>query len=257
MLPIGDDNRDRLTTPYVNWALIALNLLVFVLFQGLGENIAFTYTFSAVPQEIVTGRDAVTPDETVLDPSTGRVYQLPGLQPTPISVYVTLLVSLFMHAGLAHIGGNMLFLWIFGDNIEDYLGHTRYLIFYLVCGVLASLVHVAATYALGQNPLTPSLGASGAISGVMGGYLLLFPQRRVTVLMFRFITQVPAIVAVGMWFVLQLVNSLGMLGGQSDGVAYAAHIGGFIAGLALVKVFALGKPPAYRPRRAYNDRYRF
>jgi membrane associated rhomboid family serine protease len=259
MLPLGDDNSDRRLTPFINWGLIAINLLVFVVFQGLGENDRFTYAFSTVPAEIVTGRDAITPDQTVN--YGGQLYRVPGLQPTPFSVYITLLTSMFMHGSLAHIAGNMLFLWIFGDNIEDYLGHVRYLIFYLTTGLLASLAHVASTFALGQDPLIPSLGASGAISGVLGGYLLLFPQRRVTVLLLRFLTQVPAIVAVGLWFVFQLVNGLGLLGGGSDGVAYAAHIGGFVAGLALVKFFALGLPPrqprVFDPYRPSSGPYRY
>jgi membrane associated rhomboid family serine protease len=165
------------------------------------------------------------------------------LEPTPWSVYITLLTSMFMHGGLAHLIGNMLFLWIFGDNLEDILGHVRYLIFYLVCGVLASLAHVGATFLFKGNPFIPSLGASGAISGVLGGYILLFPFRRVTVLLFRLLTTVPAWVALGLWFAFQFINGLGVLGGGSQvgGVAYGAHIGGFIAGLALVYVFTLGR----------------
>jgi len=243
MLPLSDDNHDRRSFPYVNIALIAINVLVFVFLQGLGDNDSFTYAFSTVPQEIVTGRDIVTEPQVVRDSATGQQFRIPGLEPTPLTVYLTLLVSMFMHGGLAHIAGNMWFLFIFGDNIEDALGHFRYLAFYLVCGLLASLAHVATTYAFGLDPLIPSLGASGAISGVMGAYLLLFPQRRVRVLIIRFITEVPAIVAIGLWFVFQIVSGLGYLGGQSDGVAYAAHIGGFIAGLVLVRLFALGQPP--------------
>ena len=151
---------------------------------------------------------------------------------------------MFMHGGWAHLLGNMLYLWIFGDNIENRLGHARYLIFYLVCGILASLSHVFATAALTpQYMLVPSLGASGAISGVLGGYLLLFPKQRVRVLMGRGITQVPAFVALGVWIVFQVISGMGMLGGQEQGgggVAYAAHIGGFISGLALVKLFDKG-----------------
>jgi len=155
-------------------------------------------------------------------------------------------MSMFMHGGIAHIGGNMLFLWIFGDNIEDRLGHIRYLIFYLLCGVLASLAHVFATALLATDQsslLVPSLGASGAISGVLGGYILLYPTRRVTVLLFRFLTDVPAYVAIGIWFGFQLISGLGMLGGgaQQGGVAYAAHVGGFIAGLVLIKLFDIGR----------------
>jgi membrane associated rhomboid family serine protease len=160
---------------------------------------------------------------------------------------------MFMHGGIAHIAGNMLFLWIFGDNVEDRLGHVRYLIFYLLTGVLASLAHVLSTimFAVDQSSLlVPSLGASGAISGVLGAYLVLHPRRRVTVILFRFLTDVPAYVAVGIWFAFQLISGLGMLGGgsQQGGVAYAAHIGGFIAGVALVKIFTIGRGPtaAYR-----------
>jgi membrane associated rhomboid family serine protease len=164
------------------------------------------------------------------------------LQPTPISVYLTLLTSMFMHGSIAHLLGNMLYLWIFGDNVEDDLGRTRYLAFYLVCGIIASLTHVVSTFIFGGNPYIPSLGASGAISGALGGYLLLHPRRRVRVILGRMLTEVPAYVAIGMWFLFQLIASLGMLGGmQGGGVAYGAHIGGFLAGVALVKIFAVGR----------------
>jgi membrane associated rhomboid family serine protease len=254
VLPIGDDNSDRRTPPYVNYVLIAANVLVFVCFQWLGQNEAFTYTFACVPEAIVTGRAL---DETVpvRDPVSGETVDEIHLRPTPVSVYLTLLTSMFMHGGIPHLLGNMLFLWIFGDNIEDVLGHWRYLAFYLVCGLLASLAHVAATYATGANPLIPSLGASGAISGVLGGYLLLFPTRRVTVILGRVLTQVPAFIAIGMWFVFQIISAIGVLGGGSQlgGVAYGAHIGGFVAGLALVKVFALGRDTT---RRTGRDQWR-
>jgi rhomboid family protein len=155
---------------------------------------------------------------------------------------VTLLTSMFMHGSIAHLLGNMLYLWIFGDNVEDDLGPVRYLFFYIVCGLLASLAHVASTFAFDGNPYIPSLGASGAISGVLGGYMLFHPRRRVRVIMGRMLTEVPAYVAIGLWFVFQLIESLGMFGGtQEGGVAYAAHIGGFIAGLTLIKVFAAGR----------------
>ena len=249
VFPLYDDNSDRTTTPVVNYVLIAINILVFVFFQQLGSNERFTYAFSTVPQEIVTGRDVQTPDRVVSEPVTGQRVLIPGLQPTPISVYVTLLTSMFMHGGFAHIFGNMLFLWIFGDNVEHRMGHVRYLIFYLVCGVLASLAHVITSVTLATNAsslLVPSLGASGAISGVLGAYIVLHPHRRVTVILFRFLTDVPAYVAIGIWFAFQLISGLGILGGGSEmgGVAYAAHIGGFIAGLVLVKVFTLGRQPA-------------
>ena len=243
VFPLGDDNQDRTRTPFVNYVFIALNLFVFVVLQGLGSNTGFTYAFSTVPAEIVSGRDIVT-DARVIEYAGQRVL-VPGLGQTPLSVYFTLFTSMFMHGGIAHIFGNMLFLWIFGDNIEDRLGHVRYALFYLLCGVLASLAHVFTTAAFAGDQadmLVPSLGASGAISGVLGGYILLHPSRRVNVLLFNFLTAVPAWVAIGIWFAFQLISGLGMLGqgSQQGGVAYAAHIGGFIAGLVLIKLFDMG-----------------
>ncbi len=256
MFPIGDDNSDRTITPIVNYVLIAVNILVFVFLQGLGSNDRFTYAYSTVPYEIINNKDVVTPDRVVEHPVTGQRVEVPGLQPTPFSVYLTLLTSMFMHGGLAHLFGNMLFLWIFGDNIEDALGHGRYLIFYLVTGLLASLAHVMTTAAFATNAselLIPSLGASGAISGVLGGYLLLFPWRRVRAFVLNILMSVPAWAAVGMWFAFQLISGLGMLGGgsQKGGVAYAAHIGGFIAGLVLIKFFAIGRRPVTSGTRTY------
>ena len=243
VFPLYDDNTDRQTTPLINYAIIALNIFVFVVLQGLGSNDQFTYSFSTVPAEILQGHDIVTPARTV--EYMGQRVTIPGLGPTPGSVYFTLFTSMFMHGGFAHIAGNMLFLWIFGDNIEDRLGHAKYLVFYLVCGVIASLAHVFTTGVFANTEssmLVPSLGASGAISGVLGGYLLLHPKRRVTVILFRFLTDVPAYVAIGIWFLFQLISGLGMLGGgsQQGGVAYAANIGGFIAGLVLIKFFDTG-----------------
>jgi membrane associated rhomboid family serine protease len=240
-IPLGDDNSDRRIRPVVNYALIGLNILVFFFLQGMGGNLPFTYSFSTVPQEILTGTDVVTQESIASDPATGEGYRVPGLGVTPLSVYLTLLTSMFMHGGLMHLLGNMLYLHIFGDNIENLMGHLRYLIFYLTCGVLASLAHVFTSAALDADLLVPSLGASGAISGVLGGYFLLFPKRRVRVLIFRFISEVPALVAIGVWFAFQLISSLGMFsGGSGGGVAYGAHIGGFIAGLVLVKLFLIG-----------------
>ena len=246
VFPIYDDNSDRQLTPFVNYALIALNIFVFVVLQGIGTNEQFTYAFSTVPLEIITGHDITTAARQVIDPVTGQLFLIPGLGETPGSVYLTLFTSMFMHGSLVHLGGNMLFLWIFGDNIEDRLGHVRYLIFYLVCGLIASLAHVLTTYAFAANEsslLVPSLGASGAISGVLGGYMLIHHSRRVTVFLFRFLTEVPAWVAIGIWFAFQLISGLGILGGgsQQGGVAYAAHIGGFIAGLVLIKFFDIGR----------------
>ena len=251
MIPIGDDNTGRTLTPWVNYLLIAANVLVFVFFQGLGANARFTYAFATVPEEILSGRDIATQDRIVRDPESGEAFRVPGLQATPIPVYFTLITAMFMHGGLMHLLGNMLYLWIFGDNIEDALGHARYLAFYLFCGVLASLSHVVATVGFGDNPMVPSLGASGAIAAVLGAYLLLYPHQRVRVIIFRILTTVPAVIAIGLWFVFQVVSGVGALGAsQTGGVAYAAHIGGFIAGLALVKLFAAGRPAPVRRGRA-------
>ena len=239
MLPIGDDNTGRVRTPVVTYALILVNVLVFVLLQGLGTNERFTYAFSTVPQEIRTGEDVARPVRVEVGDEAATI----NLQPTPGSVYLTLLVSMFMHGSLMHLLGNMLFLWIFGDNVEDDLGHLRYSGFYLVTGLAASLAHVVSTFVFGDNPFIPSLGASGAISGVLAGYLVLHPRRRVRVLMMRTVTEVPAFVAVGLWFLFQLISAFGVIsqGPQAGGgVAFMAHIGGFVAGLVLVKFFAVG-----------------
>lgn len=251
VFPLFDDNSDRRRFPYVNYTFIVLNVLVFVFLQkmGLPEGDHFTFAFSTVPKEILTGKD-LTDQIEFRHPITGELIGEIDLQPTPISVYITLLTSMFMHGGWAHLLGNMLFLWIFGDNVEDYLGHIRYVAFYLVCGVLASLAHVLTTVIFGQDSRIPSLGASGAISGVLGGYLLLYPHKRVTVILLRILTEVPAYVAIGIWFLFQIINSLGALGDASGGgVAYGAHIGGFVAGLVLVKFFAIGQDePGWRAK---------
>jgi len=251
VLPLYDDNSDRASFPAVNVALIVANVLVFVLLQGMGNNMQFTYAFSTVPAEISSGTDIVSENRTVrVDTREGpQEVTVPGLQETPIPVYLTMLTSMFMHGGLMHLLGNMWFLWIFGDNIEHDLGRVRYLLFYLLCGIIASLAHVLPNTS-GPSALIPSLGASGAISGVMGAYLLLHPKRRVTVLLLRMVTQVPAFVAVGLWFAFQIVSSLG---GADSGVAYGAHIGGFVAGVALAKPFTFGRDRSHpetwrRPR---------
>lgn len=242
VFPIADDNSDRKSIPVVNITFIIINILVFVFFQGLGKNEEFTYAFSTVPLEIAKGVDIVGA-QTIRDSSgrpyldeNGNVAVIP-LQPTPVSVYLTLITAMFMHGGFMHLFGNMLFLWIFGDNIEDKIGKARYVIFYLTCGIIAGLSHVL----MNSNSVIPSLGASGAISGVLGGYLLLFPHRRVTAIVFNFLTEVPAIAAIGIWFAFQLIEGYTNRGAEGGGVAYAAHIGGFIGGLILIKIFALGR----------------
>ncbi|MGE5402611.1 MAG: rhomboid family intramembrane serine protease [Ignavibacteriales bacterium] len=240
LFPIGDDNSDRTIYPVMNYVIILLNIFVFVFLQDLGSNEKFTFSFSTVPEEILSGKDVVTEDRILKNPVTGEQVTVPGLQPTPVNVYLTILTSMFMHGGIAHIFGNMVFLFIFGDNIENRLGHIRYLIFYLLCGVIASLSHVFATVLLNGNTLIPTLGASGAISGVLGAYILLYPKRKVRVILFNFLTVVPAIVALGIWFAFQLISGVGILGSQDGGVAYAAHVGGFIAGFVLIKPFSIG-----------------
>lgn len=250
LIPIGDDNSDRHLTPFVNYLLIIINIVVFVFLQGLGNDIPFTFAYSTIPAEILSGNDIVTDAQIVRDPYTGQSVELPGLQPTPVSVYLTLITSMFMHGGIAHIAGNMMYLWIFGDNLENAMGHGRYLAFYLLCGILASLSHVFSTAFFHQNELIPSLGASGAISGVLGGYMLTYPGRSVHVWFLFGVISVPAFLAVGLWFVFQVVNGMGALGGEeAGGVAYAAHIGGFVAGMLLVKLFV--RPEYLTRRRTY------
>jgi membrane associated rhomboid family serine protease len=236
IFPIGDDNSSRTAAPIVNYLLIAINILVFVFLQNFGTNDQFDNAFSTVPAEIVSGQD-VARRVTI---QSGDQRAVIDLQPTPGSVYLTLLTSMFMHASWLHIGGNMLFLWIFGDNIENAIGRLRYLVFYLVCGLIASLSQVFAVTAFGGNPFIPSLGASGAISGVLGAYIILFPRNQVRVILVRFLTTVPAMVAIGLWFAMQLLEGF-MGGGSGGGVAYAAHVGGFIAGAVLIKLFAIGR----------------
>lgn len=232
MMPIGDDNTGRTRTPFVNYILIAINIIVFIFAQRMGSNEAFLMSFSTVPQEILTGSDIVGPN---------------GLQASPEPVYLTILTSMFMHGSIAHIAGNMLYLWIFGDNLENVMGHLKYLIFYIICGVIASLAHVFASQILNSGMLIPSLGASGAISGVLGGYMILFPKNRVKVFAIRTIIHVPAIVSLGIWIALQVFSWISVIGqeteGQGGGVAFAAHVGGFVAGMILVKFFA-GRQPA-------------
>jgi membrane associated rhomboid family serine protease len=240
MFPLSDDNSDIRSAPIVNYVLIALNVLVFFAFQQGGTNDKFTYAFATVPAEIRSGKDIVTDDKIIEDQRTGQRYKITGLQKTPGSVYLTLLTSMFMHGGIAHLLGNMWFLWIFGDNVEDKMGKVRYIIFYLLTGLIASLSHVLTNLS-GPGSEIPSLGASGAISGVMGAYLALFPNRRVRVLFVRIITEVPGYIAVGLWFLFQLISGLGMLGGEEQGVAYAAHIGGFVAGVILGRPFVMGR----------------
>ncbi|RYX86147.1 rhomboid family intramembrane serine protease [bacterium] len=237
LLPIGDDNSDRVIQPYITYALIAINILVFVLLQLPSDY--FTYAYSVVPKEILTGVDLVKPK--YIPELRGAIPQAPG--PSPI--YLTILSAMFMHGGWAHLGGNMLYLWIFGDNVEDAMGHVKFLIFYLLCGLIATLAHVfAANAAGGVDVYIPSLGASGAIAGVLGAYLVLFPRKNVHVLVGWFgLISVPAFIVIGGWIALQLFSGVSrefiteQTRSSGGGVAYWAHVGGAVAGLILVWIF--------------------
>ena len=226
--PIGDDNTERRLTPVVNYTLIAINILVYLYQVGHPD---FTLGYSVVPAEITQGRDIVGPVRGVKG-----LY----LAPSPTPIYLTMLSAMFMHGGLLHIGGNMLYLWIFGDNVEDRMGHMKYFIFYIICGLLASGAHIF----FAPDSLIPSLGASGAIAGVLGAYLVLFPHQGVRVFFFGGIVVLPALIVIGIWGLMQFFSGFGSLGriGTGGGVAYMAHIGGFIAGLLLVFLFR--NPPA-------------
>ena len=201
MLPIGDDNSARRTVPVVTYGLIALNILFFIVEISGGD--AFIQKWAFVPSRFVAN---------------------------PIADFLTLFTSMFMHAGWLHLGGNLLYLWIFGDNVEDRFGHLMFLLFYLVCGLAATFAQLA--FSIGSD--IPNLGASGAIAGVLGSYILLFPQGRVSVLQGQRTVQVPALIVIGMWIVLQLFSGIGSISAaDTGGVAYMAHIGGFFAGFVL------------------------
>jgi membrane associated rhomboid family serine protease len=227
LMPIGDDNEGRLITPFVTYALIAINVAIFIFLQIPSD--AFTYAFSVVPREITQNRDIV---ETVRI-GNSAIQLGPGPQP----IQLTILSAMFMHGGWAHLFGNMLYLWIFGDNVEDAMGHFKFLIFYLLCGVAATFAHILS----GPNSLIPSLGASGAIAGVLGGYLILYPTRNVRVwVSYVGIVAMPALLVIGIWIALQVFSGIGSIAVTDEsrgGVAYWAHIGGAVAGLILVFVF--------------------
>jgi membrane associated rhomboid family serine protease len=243
MFPISDDDSDIIITPYVNYILIGLNILVFVLLQQLNSNESFDYAFSLVPREITTGVDLTGLQTITIGGQTAQIQHYA----TPLPVYFNFLSSMFMHGGFGHIFGNMLFLWIFGDNIENLIGHIRFAIFYLICGIAAALAQIF----MGPDSIIPMLGASGAISGVLGGYVLLYPKRLVKVFLLRMMTTVPAYVALGIWIGYQVVLGF-MTPAGSGGVAYAAHIGGFVAGVAFIKLFAIGTTESVRiPGRPY------
>ena len=247
MFPIGDENEPGHGPAFASLAIIALNILVFVLLQGFGgpDGLEFTYGYAAVPLEITTGEDLVQPVPVDTPQGPQSVPQAPG--PSPI--WLTLLTSMFMHGGLLHIAGNMLFLWVFGDNVEHRIGMLKYVAFYLVAGVAGSLAQIA----IDPDSPIPTLGASGAISGVLGAYIVMFPGNRVTVFLFRFITKVPALVAIGLWAAFQFINGIGAFAVSEEtvgGVAYMAHIGGFVVGL--IAGFIFRTTSGGRSRSAYR-----
>jgi membrane associated rhomboid family serine protease len=236
MFPIGDQNEPGHGPAFITLTLIAINIGVFVLLQQLGADNQFTWGWSTVPREITSGQDLLQAQLIVID---GQQYQVPQA-PGPDPIQLTLLSSMFMHADLLHIGGNMLFLWVFGDNVEHRAGRILFLLAYLAAGVVGSVAQILSAP---DSPI-PTLGASGAISGVLGAYIVLFPGNRVTVFLFRFLTQVPALVAIGIWIAFQVFANFGTPAGVG-GVAYLAHIGGFATGVVAGFVFrALPQPRA-------------
>jgi membrane associated rhomboid family serine protease len=232
MIPISDNIPVR-TKPYVCYAVLIINIVVFLVDRVLPHGpLGNLWQFAMVPYSVVHGVSIAPMIES------GRIVgfqQAPGLGLQP--QWLTIFTSMFMHGGFMHIGGNMLYLWIFGNNIEDVLGHVRFLVFYLVCGALAAMAHIL--FNIGSP--VPTVGASGAIAGVLGAYLILFPTARVkTLVLIWFIwdyVEIPAIILLGIWFASQILN-LGGSAGSSGGVAYWAHIGGFIAGVILIKLMA-------------------
>jgi membrane associated rhomboid family serine protease len=206
MLPIGDDNTSRRTIPFVTYSLLALNILFFLVELSSGD--AFIEKWAFVPSRFLAN---------------------------PFGDFLTLFTAMFMHAGWLHLGSNMLYLWIFSDNVEDRFGHIKFTVFYLLCGLAATFAQLV--FSLGSN--VPNLGASGAIAGVLGAYILLFPQGKVKVLQSQRVIQVPALIAIGIWIVLQLFSGIGSIAdiAQTGGIAYMAHIGGFVAGFVLTFLF--------------------
>lgn len=230
MIPVGDDNSQNRRTPVVTRLLLALNIAAFIFLQQCGANPNIARSLGAVPQELIEGRDITTSEQIYRSPATGRTYRLPGLAETPVWIYATILTAMFLHGSLGHLFGNMLYLGIFGDNIENRLGPLRYLVFYLAMGATAAAAQTLSSLFSGQGLLTPMIGASGAISGILGAYLVLFPRNRVYILTFGFFPlPVSAWFALAIWFFLQ-VGSAAASGPTGGGVAYAAHIGGFAAG---------------------------
>jgi membrane associated rhomboid family serine protease len=245
LLPLSDDNTGRRGTPFIVYTFIAINLVVFIIQFMQGDR--FTLGYAAVPYEIINNTDLVG--------QRGGIPQMPG--PSPI--WLTLFTSMFMHGGFMHIASNMLFLWVFGDNIEDNFGPVKFIVFYVLCGLIASFSQIM----LDPQSVIPTLGASGAIAGVLGAYLVMFPKNRVHSLLPLGIiwttVNVPAWVMIGLWIVLQFFSQIASITSNTaqtrgGGVAYMAHIGGFLAGMILVFLFRT-RQRAYSRVDDDNDSY--
>ena len=244
MIPFRDENPTR-TIPVITTAIIAINLAVF-LYQSIlpdARQLAFVYTHAAIPA-VLLGQASLTEVLPRGLAAAAHAYSIPiqPLQP----IWLTVLTSMFLHGGFLHLAGNMLYLWIFGNNVEDLLGPVRYVVFYLLCGLAAAAAQIA--FSIGSP--VPMIGASGAIAGVLGAYYVRFPRARVQCLVFLFffvsVIWLPASLVLLLWFLLQVLNSFGVIGRSTHGgVAVFAHLGGFIAGWALIRRF---EPPR-RPRR--------
>lgn len=227
MIPLRD-NQPRFSTPFLTYFLIGLNLLIYF----------FEATLDMRNQQTLLVQLGLVPAHvTALLTGTRHL--------NPVAVVLTVLTSMFLHGSWLHVIGNMWFLWIFGDNVEDYLGHFKYLLFYLLSGVAAALAQVVLT----PHSIVPTVGASGAIAGVLGAYFVLYPRARVLTWFFIFFLQVPAWVMLGYWFVMQFLSgaatSLAYAGNSSGGIAFWAHVGGFIAGVVMIKIFP-ERPRRYR-----------
>jgi membrane associated rhomboid family serine protease len=242
VLPLGDLQRTQIV-PVVTYALIAINVVVFLVQQQQGEE--FTLAFAATPYEITHNDDIDEPvlgrERVLVHDQFGRGVRLAERDvmrphaPCPIPVRLTLLTSMFLHGSWMHLIGNMLYLWIVGDNVEEVLGAVAYLLVYLACGLVGSLAQIVAN----PDSLMPTLGASGAIAGIMGAYVVWFPHNQIRVLVFRFITVLPAVIVIGGWIALQIWLGAGSMHrvGESGGVAYLAHVGGALTGIFVAFLF--------------------
>jgi len=233
VIPLKDENPTQ-RVPYVLYGIVAFNVVLF-LYNGTlrADYLNPLAGYMLIPREVVTGVDI-------------------GVR-TPIPLWMTIFTSMFMHANILHIGGNMLYLWIFGNNIEDVLGHFKFLMFYLLSGVGAAVLHIITA----PMSIVPTVGASGAIAGVLGAYFYLFPRAKIISLVFFFyyveLVALPASLVLGLWIAIQVVSSL-IAPSEGGGIAYTAHVGGFLTGLLLIIVFG-GKRLLRRRQSFYHPRY--